>query len=108
MKRIFPYPLALIAAIILDRVAISSSQMGVDQSLRVLFTLLFAAAAAMLITQYFVKDWRYTNFIVVLIPVALVAYRSLYRLLKTSFPHLANPLGIVLLILLAVLYGAAV
>ncbi|HSA99255.1 MAG TPA: hypothetical protein VLE49_01305 [Anaerolineales bacterium] len=108
MKRIFPYPLVLISAVILDRVAISSSQIGIDQSLRALSVLLVLAAIITLMIQYFVKDWRYTNFIVLMIPVALIAYRSLYRFLKTSFPHQANALGIALLVLLGVLYAVIV
>jgi len=42
MKRIIPYPLLLIMAIVLDRVVISSSQIGIG-SLRALFILLLSA-----------------------------------------------------------------
>ncbi|MBN2118908.1 MAG: hypothetical protein JW730_20230 [Anaerolineales bacterium] len=108
MKCLVPYPLVLIAAIVLDRVAISSSQIGIDQSLRALFVLLLLTILAVLIIQYPVKDWHYTNFMVMMIPIALIAYRSLFRFLKISFPHQANYLGIALLVLLGMLYAVVV
>ena len=112
MKRIFLFPLFsplfLITATILDRVAIASSQMGIDQSLRSLFILLFLATLAAFIIQYFVKDWHHTNFIVLMIPIALIAYRPSYRFLKTAFPYQANLLGFALLVLLGVLYAVVV
>jgi hypothetical protein len=104
MKRIIPYPLLLIIAIILDRVVISSSQIGIGQSLRALFILLLLALVARFIIQYFIQDWHRTDFIVVMIPVALIAYRSLYSLLKIKFSSQANILGLALIVALSMLY----
>jgi hypothetical protein len=108
MKRVIPYPLLLITAIILDRVVISSSQFGIDQSLRAMFILLLGGIVAMMIIQYFIRDWHYTSFIVVMIPVALITYRSSYSFIKANFPNQANALGIALLIVLGMLYAMAV
>lgn len=104
MKRIIPYPLFLITAIILERVTISSAQIGIVQSLRSLVILLLFATVASFILQYFIKDWQRADFMVLLVPVAFIVYRSLYRAIKLSFPHQANILGIGLIILLGVLY----
>lgn len=104
MKRIIPYPLFLITAIIPDRVAISTAQIAMWQSLHALFILLISASLAAYLIQYFVQDWHHTYFIVLMIPVAFVTYRSLFRPLKIYFPHQANVLGIALLIVLGLLY----
>ena len=108
MKRFFPYPLFLITAIVLDRVAISTAQIAFGHSLRALLILLLSAVVVLYIIQYFSKDWHYTNFIVMMIPVALITYRFLFRLLKSNFPHQANALGIALIIVLGLLYVAFV
>jgi hypothetical protein len=62
----------------------------------------------MMIIQYFVQDWHYSNFIVVMVPVALITYRSLYSFIKVSFPNQATTLGVVLLVVLGMLYVIAV
>lgn len=108
MKRNLPYPLFLIAAIVLDRVAISTAQIAFGQSVRAFLFLLLSAVVAAYIIQYFTRDWHCTNFIVMMIPVTLITYRSLFRLLKSNFPHQANVLGIALLIVLGLLYVAFV
>src|SRR5262245_54075198 len=104
MKRIVPYPLFLIAAIVLDRVAISTVQISMGQSVRALLILLLSATVATYIIQYFIQNWRHANFIVLMIPVAFVTYRSTYHFLKINFPHQANILGIALIVLLGLLY----
>ena len=108
MKRIIPYPLFLITAIILDRVAISTAQIAMGQSLRALLILLLSATIAAFIIQYFIQDRHHTAFIVLMIPVAFVAYRSSFRFLKINFPHQLNALGIALIIVLGLLYALVV
>ena len=108
MKRILPYPLFLITAIMLDRVAVSTAQISFGQSLRALFILLLSAAVATYIIQYFIQDWQHTYFIVMMIPVVFVTYRSSFRFLKINFPHQANALGISLIIALSLLYAMIV
>ena len=108
MRRSIPSPLLFITAIILDRVVISSSQIGLNQSLRALFILLLAASLAVLIVYYFIRDWHHTQFIVLMVPVTLLTYRSFYSFLKTSLPLHATDLGIGLMILLGILYALIV
>ena len=108
MKRSLLSPLLLITAIILDRVVISSTQIGLNQSLRALFILLLTASLAVVIIHYFIRDWHRTQFIVLMVPVTLLTYRSSYRFLKTSFPLHATELGIGLMILLGMLYAILV
>ena len=108
MKRIIPYPLFFIMALILDRVVIASYQIGIGQSLRALFILPLSAMIVALIIQYFTQDWQYTYFIVLMIPAVLMVYQSSYRFLKINFPHQADNLGLALMILLAILYFVVV
>ena len=108
MKRSLLSPLLLITAIILDRVVISSTQIGLHQSLRALFILLLSASLAVLIVHYFIRDWHHTEFIVLMVPVTLLTYRSSYSFLKTSFPLRATDLGLGLMILLGMLYAIIV
>ena len=108
MKRSIPSPLLFITAIILDRVVVSSSQIGLNQSLRALIILLLSAFLAALIIQYFIQDWHRTQFIVLMIPVTLIAYRSTYSFLKNSFPRQATEFGIGLILLLGLLYAIIV
>ncbi len=108
MKRSIPSPLLFITAIILDRVVISSSQIGLDQSLRALLILLLSASLAALTVQYFIQDWHRTQFIVLMVPVALIAYRSSYSFLRSRFPLQATNLGIGLIILLGLFYAIIV
>jgi len=108
MKRVVPYPLLLILAVVLDRVVISSFQIGIEQSLRTLFVLVLLITVTAYIIQYFIRDWQHTDFIVLMMPVTLLAYRSLYGFLKIRFPHQANYLGLALIVLLGLLYAVAV
>lgn len=104
MRRIFPCHLVFVTAIVLDRVAISSSQIGICQSLRALFILLLLSAIAAYIIQHFVKDRFYTHFVILMTFVTLIVYQSLYRLLKTIFPYEASHFGLALLVVLSILY----
>ena len=104
MKRTIPSPLLLIAAIVLDRLAVSSTQISIAESLRSLFVLLFVATIMMFVVQYFVQDWLRTDFIVLMVPIVFVAYRSSYAFLKPNFIQHANALGIVLLLVIGLLY----
>ncbi len=104
MKRFVPAPLFLIMAILLDRVAISTTQIAIGQSLRALFLSLLVATITIYIVQHFTRDWNRTNFIIVLIPIAFVAYRSLFRFLKITYPDQADALGIFLILVLGLLY----
>lgn len=108
MRRIFPCHLVFITAIVLDRVAISSSQIGVCQSLRALFILLLLATIAAYIIQHFVKDWFHTHFIVLMMFVTLTAYRFLYRFLKIMFPYESSHFGLAILVVLSILYALVV
>lgn len=108
MKRVVPYSLLLIIAIVLDRIAISSTQIDAGQSLRPLIILLLLASIAMVVVQQIVKDWHYTNFIVVMVPVILLVYRSLYGLIKINFPQQADTLALALIPVLGVIYMVAV
>src|SRR5688572_10527557 len=62
----------------------------------------------MLVIQYFIRDWHHTQFIVLMVPVASITYRSFYRFLKTSFPFQATSLGIGLMLVLGLLYAILV
>jgi hypothetical protein len=108
MKRSILSPLLFITAIVLDRVVISSAQIELSQSLRALVILLSSASLAMLIVQYFIRDWHHTQFIVLMVPLALITYRSSYSFLKTSFPFQATNLGIGLMLILGLLYAILV
>lgn len=108
MKHIIPYPLLLITAIILDRIAISSTQIGAAQSLRSLLVLLLLTTIAIVMIQHRVKDWHYANFAVLAIWVMLLAYRALYGFLKVNVPQQADYLGLALLPLLSVVYALSV
>jgi hypothetical protein len=108
MKRVVPYPLLLIIAIVLDRVAISSTQIDAAQSLRPLIILLLLAGITMVLIQQIVKDWHYTNFIMFMVPVVLLVYRSLYGLLKINLPQQADYLALALIPLLGAIYTIAV
>jgi hypothetical protein len=108
MKRNIPYPLLLILAVVLDRVAISSTQINIAQSLRPLIILLLFAGLALIIIQRFVKDWHYTNYIVLLMPITLLVYRSLYSLFKINFPQQADFYALGLLPLLGAIFAIAV
>ena len=108
MRRFISYPLLFVTAIILDRVVISSAQIDIDQSLRVLLFAFLFITTVISVIQYFTKDWHYTNFITLLMPVTFIVYRSSYGFLKVKFPHQATFLGLVLLLLLVMLYVALV
>ncbi|MCI0607564.1 MAG: hypothetical protein L0Z71_00685 [Anaerolineae bacterium] len=108
MKRVVPYPLLLIIAIVLDRVAISSTQINAAQNLRPLIILLLLASTAIVVIQQIVKDWHYTNFIVLMVPVGLLVYRSLYGLIKINFPQQADYLALALIPLLGTIYTIVV
>ncbi|HET9908207.1 MAG TPA: hypothetical protein VFQ23_16265 [Anaerolineales bacterium] len=108
MKRVVPYPLLLILAVVLDRVAISSSQISIAQSIRPIIILILLVGLTLFLIQRFVKDWHYTNFIVMMIPIALLIYRSLYGFFKMNFPQQADYLALAILPLLAVTFAAVV
>src|SRR5215213_9565313 len=96
MKQFIPYPLFLVAAVILDRVVISSTQIGPAESLRSLLVLILLTTAALFLIQHRVRDWNYTNFIVLIITAMFLLYRYLYRVLKIQVPQRADGLGILL------------
>ena len=104
MKRIAPYPLLFVMAIVLDRVAISANQIAIGESLRALFILLLLTTITSFAIQYFIRDWHYTNFIVLMIWVMFLAYRSLYGLLKIKFPPQASYLGFALVPFLGIVF----
>jgi hypothetical protein len=108
MKRSIPYPLLFITAILLDRIVTSSTQLGLNQSLRALSILLLSASLAMLLIKYFIRDWHRAQFIVLMMPVTLIVYRSAHSLLKTNFPPQATSLGIGLMLPLGLLYAILV
>ena len=108
MKRIFPYPFLLIIAIVLNRVVTWMAQIDPAQSLRSLLVLLCLGAVTSLITQYFVKNWHRTDFMLFMFAVAGVIYRSVYHGLVKDFPQQADYLGIALILLLGLLYAILV
>lgn len=108
LKPIIPSSLILTIAIILDRLAVSSTQISIAQSLRALCLLFFSTLILMLIIQYFVRDWQRTDFIVLMIPIAFVVYRSTYSFLKTNFLPQATVLGIILIAVIGLLYAVVV
>jgi hypothetical protein len=108
MKRIIPYPLLFITAIVLDRVVISLNQIDMGQSLRALFILLLLTTITSFVIQYVRRDWHYTNFIILMIWAALIAYRSLYGLLKVKFPEQAYYLGFALMPCLGIMFGLVI
>ncbi|HSK66782.1 MAG TPA: hypothetical protein VK888_07625 [Anaerolineales bacterium] len=109
MKLKIPYPLLLVTAIILDRVTISSAQIQIGQSLRSLAILLGLISIAIYILQYYYQvDWHYTNYIVLMIPLTYLVYRSLYRFLKINFSSACPYLGLMLVFLFGVLYAGLV
>lgn len=108
MRRFISYPHLFVTAIILDRVVISAAQIDIDQSLRVLCISLLFTTIALYAIQSLTKDWHYTNFITLMIPVALIAYRSFYGFLKVKFLHQADALGIALIFLFTMLYAVLV
>lgn len=104
MWRLVPYSHLLITAIILDRVVISSTQIGAQQSLRSLIFLLLLNSLAILLIQYHTKDLHYTNFIALLPWLMLLLYRYVYRLIKIHLPHWSDQSAFILLLLLCILY----
>ena len=104
MKRLVPYPLLLILAIILDRIAISSTQINLAQSLRPLLILILLTGLGLFIIQRFVRDWHYANYIVLMTPIALLVYRALYGFLKIKTPQQADYFALALLPLLLVIF----
>ncbi len=104
MKHLIPYPLFFITAIILERVVISSTQIGAGQSLRSLVIIFFLTSLALWAIWSITKDWHRTNFMVLMIWVMLVLYRFIYRLFKVHQPQNADTLAFILLIVLAVIY----
>jgi len=108
MKRIIAYPLLLITAIVLDRVAISMSQIDPKQSLRSLFVLLFLGILTSLIIQHFIRDWHRTDFILFIFVVLFILYRPLYNIIVKNFPQQADYLGLALIPLLGLLYAIVI
>ena len=108
MKRIIPHPILLVLAIVLDRVAISSTQINAAQTLRPLIILLLLTGLAILVIQQVVKDRHYTNYIIVMIPVVFLVYRSLYGLLKLNIPLQADYFALALLLFLGILYAIVI
>ena len=104
MKGGIPSSLLLITAIILERVTVSSTQIGIVQSLRVLFFLLILGILAFWIVQSFLRDWHYTNFIILLSPILFIVYRALYGAIKQHLPHQANAIGLGLIVLFGLLH----
>lgn len=104
MKKIIPYPLFMVAAIILDRIVISSTQIGLTQSVRALMVLIFLTALALVVVYYLTKDWHYTNFAVLIIWVTLILYRAVYRYIKFSLPHQADTLALALIPIFCIMY----
>jgi len=100
MKRIQIYPLLLVTAIILDRIVNSMTQINPKESVRSLFILLFLCSMVSVMIQRFVKDWHRTNFVVFIMVVLFVFYRSFYVLLERTFPQQADYLGLALIIVL--------
>jgi len=105
MKNIFRYPFFLIIALILDRVIVSVTQIDAVQSLRPLLILLATTFVAALVVKRFIKDWHRTDFIIFMVMLMLVVYRSLYGLFKASFPFYADILGLLLIPLMIWLYS---
>ena len=105
MKRIFPYPLLFVTAIVFDRVAISITQIDPEQSLRSLFVLLFLGMVALFTLQRFVKDWQRADFTIFMAALLFVLYKPLYRTIVWNFPQQADYLGIALIPLLGWLYA---
>lgn len=108
MKRVVPYPLLLIIAVVLDRVSISVMQIGALESLRPLLILLLIAIASMLVIQRSINDWQHTNFIVFMAVVMFVGYRPIYAALKVKNPSYADELALALLPFLGFLYALIV
>jgi hypothetical protein len=108
MKRLVPYPLLLILAILLDRVAISSTQIDIAHSLRPIIILLALAGSAIIIIQKFVKDWHYANYIVLMMPIALLVYRALYGFFKINSLQQADYFALALIPFLGVIFTMAV
>ena len=108
MKRAVPYPLLLILAVVLDRVAISSTQIGIGQSLRPIILLILLAGLTLILIQQFVKDWHYANYIVLMIPIALLVYRSLYGFFKINFSQQADYFALALIPLLGIIFAITV
>ena len=104
MQRLTPYALLFITAIILERVAISSTQIGFGQSLRSLLIVLLLSTLALLILWSITRDWYRANFMVFMIWAILVLYRFIYRLLKIEQPQKADAFAFVLLIVLSLIY----
>lgn len=104
MKQYIPYPLFLVAAVILDRVVISSTQIGPAESLRSLSVLIILTVATLFLIQHRVRDWHYTNFVVLMIAVMLLLFRYLYRLLKVQVPQRADGFAILLICILCIAY----
>ena len=104
MRRLIPYPLLLVLAIILDRVTISSTQIEAGQSLRSLFILLLLTSLTLALMQWITRDWSRSNFMVLMLWAMLLLYRYLYRLLKIDIPQQADAAGLVLLLALFFLY----
>ncbi|WKZ42781.1 MAG: hypothetical protein QY302_11835 [Anaerolineales bacterium] len=104
MKREILPSLFLITAVVLERVMVSSGQIGIGQSLRVLLISLLFIIAISFVLQNFINDWRQVGFVALLAPIMFVAYRALYRVVKIGFPHLATILGVGLIVLLGLFY----
>ena len=105
MKRVIPYPLLLLTSIILDRVAISISQIDPKQSLRFSFILLTLSILALFIIHHFVRDRHRTNFVAFLFVTLFIVYRPLYSTIVKNYPQKADVLGIALIPLLGLLYA---
>ena len=105
MKKIFRYPILLMFAWILDRVIVSITQIDAMQSLRPLFILIGVSLVAGLILQRFIQDWYRTDFIIFMVMLMLIVYQPLYGLFKAKLPGYADPLGLLLIPLLAWLYS---
>jgi len=108
MKRIIPYPILLITAIILDRVDNSAMQIGAVQILRPLLISLLLTMTLIWIVQWFVSDWHRTNFVVFMAIMMFIIYRPLYRAIKTDYSLDADNLAFILILFLGLLYAVSV
>lgn len=101
--RRIPHPSLLIIAILLERVVISSTQIGLAQSWRSILVLSLLAVVIIWLIEYKTRDWQYANFLVLMVCAMFLLYRYLYRQLKINLPQAADPLAIVLIVILAVI-----
>jgi hypothetical protein len=107
MKRNIPSSILLLAAIILNRVIISSRQISPAESIRPFLIILLVVSVVFISIQFFVKDWHRTNFLVAMIPLSILVYEAIYRLIKSEYVENSNALGLLLIPGIVFLYAMA-